>query len=67
LEILEHVAGSEVAEKLVNNGHPVTQQGFWRDGKLTKKIESWDCDSLYNFVSVDISSQIYFYGYVLFN
>ncbi|GAB5588214.1 hypothetical protein Unana1_03114 [Umbelopsis nana] len=49
LEILEHVVGSEVTKNLVKNGHPVTQQGFWRDGKLTKRTETWDCDSLYNY------------------
>lgn len=52
LEILEQVVGSEATENLVKNGHKVTQQGFWRDGKLTKMTETWDCDSQYNYVSL---------------
>jgi hypothetical protein len=52
LEILEQVVGSDATENLVKNGHKVTQQGFWRDGKLTKMTETWDCDSQYNYVSL---------------
>ncbi|CAO3691276.1 unnamed protein product [Umbelopsis ramanniana] len=49
LEVLEQVIGPEITHNLVNNGHQVKEQGFWRNGKLTKKTESWDCDSLYNY------------------
>ena len=63
LEILEHVVGSEVTKNLVKNGHPVTQQGFWRDGKLTKRTEAWDCDSLYNYVRFE-SLMLYFYSFL---
>lgn len=53
LEVLEQVIGPEMTHNLVNNGHQVKEQGFWRNGKLTKKTESWDCDSLYNYVSME--------------
>jgi 2-polyprenyl-6-methoxyphenol hydroxylase-like FAD-dependent oxidoreductase len=51
LEILEQVCGPELVDNLVKEGHRIYKQGFWRDGKLTRKTETWECDSLHNYVS----------------
>ncbi|KAG2178803.1 hypothetical protein INT43_001649 [Umbelopsis isabellina] len=53
LEILEQVCGSELVDNLVKSGHRIYKQGFWRDGKLTRKSETWECDSLHNYYLIN--------------